>query len=153
LGDRLKGDAKKSYKKLANKRWARNPLYNNFAQGVEMVYSLEGIVSTVDKLLGQEPPKVAKPTKQSGSGAGGVEAPRGTLIHRYDIKDGKIVAADIITPTAMFLDDIEAFIRKGGDDLLAKGQKQNLELQFEMVARAYDPCISCSAHLVSVEYK
>jgi len=153
LGDCLKGDAKKSYKKLANKRWARNPLYNNFAQAVEMVYSLEGIVSTVDKLVGQEPPKVAKATKQTGSGAGGVEAPRGTLIHRYDIKDGKIVAADIITPTAMFLDDIEAFIRKGGDDLLAKGQKQNLELQFEMVARAYDPCISCSAHLVSVEYK
>ncbi len=86
-------------------------------------------------------------------GTGGVEAPRGTLIHHYEMKDGRITSADIITPTAMFLDDIEAFIRKGGDDLLAKGQNKNLELQFEMVARAYDPCISCSAHLVSVDYK
>jgi len=153
LGDRLKGEAKKSYKKLANKRWPRNPLYNNFAQAVEMVYSLEGIVSTVDKLLGQDQPKIAKATKQTGVGTGGVEAPRGTLIHHYEMKDGRITSADIITPTAMFLDDIEAFIRKGGDDLLTKGQKQNLELQFEMVARAYDPCISCSAHFVSVDYK
>ena len=71
----------------------------------------------------------------------------------YEIKDGKITAADFITPTAMFLDDIEEFIRTGGEQLLSTNQTENIELQFEMIARAYDPCISCSAHLVEVVYK
>jgi coenzyme F420-reducing hydrogenase alpha subunit len=53
----------------------------------------------------------------------------------------------------MFLDDIEAFIRQSGENLLSAGTTENLELQFEMIARAYDPCISCSAHLVTVEYE
>ena len=75
------------------------------------------------------------------------------MIHHYEVEKGKIVAADFITPTAMFLDDIEAFIRASGEQLLAKKQLENIELQFEMIARAYDPCISCSAHLVDVVYK
>ena len=53
----------------------------------------------------------------------------------------------------MFLDDIEEFIRAGGEALLAAKKMENIELEFEMIARAYDPCISCSAHLVTVEYK
>jgi sulfhydrogenase subunit alpha len=118
-----------------------------------MVHSLDEIKSIVDKLLGQQSPSIVKPTRLTGMGTGGVEAPRGTLIHHYELKDGKTTAADIITPTAMFLDDIEAFIRKGGEELLAKGQTSNLELQFEMIARSYDPCISCSAHMVTLEFK
>ncbi|NWF96074.1 MAG: Ni/Fe hydrogenase subunit alpha [Candidatus Thorarchaeota archaeon] len=152
LGKRFKGKAAEAYKKLVNPRWYKNPLYNNFAQAIEMVFSLEGIIETVDKILQMETPAIAKPTRQSGSGTGGVEAPRGTLIHHYEIKDGKTAAADYITPTAMFLDDVEAFIWKSGETLLQRRQTENLELQFEIIARSYDPCISCSAHLVTVNY-
>jgi sulfhydrogenase subunit alpha len=153
IGDRLKGKAKAAYDKLVTERWHRNPLFNNHAQAIEQVYSLESIIEIVNKLLVSENPEIAPPTQETGKGTGAVEAPRGTLIHHYEIKDGKITAADIITPTAMFLDDIEAFIRTGGEQLLAKKQLDNIELQFEMIARAYDPCISCSAHLVEVVYK
>ena len=153
LQDRLKGKAKHAFDKLFNERWYRNPLYNNFAQAIEQVVSLEGIISVVDKLIKSEQPMIAKRSRDTGEGTGAVEAPRGTLIHSYKIKDGKTAAADFITPTAMFLDDIEAFIRTGGEKLLAKNDMENLELKFEMIARAYDPCISCSAHLVEVVYK
>lgn len=153
IGKRLKGKAREAYDKLVTDRWNRNPLYNNHAQAIEQVYSLEGIVEVIDKILSGEEAKIAQPTKETGIGTGAVEAPRGTLIHHYEIKDGKITAADFITPTAMFLDDIEAFIRTGGEQLLSKNQTENIELQFEMIARAYDPCISCSAHLVEVVYK
>jgi sulfhydrogenase subunit alpha len=153
LGDRLKGDAKKAYEKLYNERWHRNPLYNNFAQAIEQVFSLEDLIAKIDVVLNMENPAIAKPKRSSGVGTGAVEAPRGTLIHHYEMKDGLTAAADYITPTAMFLDDIEAFILKGGEELLSKGQTEGIELQFEMIARAYDPCISCSAHLVTVEYK
>lgn len=153
LGERLKGKAKQAYNKLFNERWYRNPLYNNFAQAIEQVYSLEGVINVVNQLLSLDTPEIAKPTVDTGIGTGAVEAPRGTLIHHYKIKEGKTTAADFITPTAMFLDDIEEFIRTGGETLLAKKQMDNIELKFEMIARAYDPCISCSAHLVEVTYK
>ncbi len=153
LGDRFRGKAKESYAKLKNPRWTKNPLYNNFAQGIEQVYSLEHLVETIDHVLELDPPEVAQPTRDSGIATGAVEAPRGTLIHHYDIQNGRTAFADFITPTAMFLDDVEAFIWEGGKNLLAKNQTENIELQFEMIARAYDPCISCSAHLVEVEFK
>ncbi|KXH76993.1 MAG: hypothetical protein AM326_06045, partial [Candidatus Thorarchaeota archaeon SMTZ-45] len=140
LGERLKGKAKQSYDKLITDRWYRNPLFNNHAQAIEQVYSLEGIIDTVNQLLISEDARIAQPTQKTGVGTGAVEAPRGTLIHHYEVKEGVIVAADFITPTAMFLDDIEAFIRTGGDHLLAMNQLDNIELQFEMIARAYDPC-------------
>jgi sulfhydrogenase subunit alpha len=153
LKDRLTGKAKEALDKLFNERWYRNPLYNNFAQAIEQVFSLEGVISVVDELLASDKPQIVKRTRDTGEGTGAVEAPRGTLIHSYKIKDGKTVAADFITPTAMFLDDIEQFIRKGGETLLANNQTENIELKFEMIARSYDPCISCSAHLVEVVYK
>ncbi|MFW9973870.1 MAG: Ni/Fe hydrogenase subunit alpha [Candidatus Thorarchaeota archaeon] len=153
LGERLKGKARQAYDKIVTDRWYRNPLFNNHAQAIEQIYSLEGIIETINQLLVSEDAKIAQPTQETGIGTGAVEAPRGTLIHHYEVKDGKIKAADFITPTAMFLDDIEAFIRCGGEQLLAKSKRDNIELQFEMIARAYDPCISCSAHLVEVVYK
>ena len=153
LGDRLKGKAKQAYGKLVNDRWHRNPLYNNHAQAIEQVFSLEGVIEVIDQLLVAEEPEIAEPKRDTGAGTGAVEAPRGTLIHSYKIKDGKTTAADFITPTAMFLDDIEEFIRAGGEALLAAKKMENIEVEFEMIARAYDPCISCSAHLVTVEYK
>jgi sulfhydrogenase subunit alpha len=153
LGDRLKGKAKEAHDRLVNERWHRNPLFNNHAQAIEQVYSLECIPEIIDELLANTKTKIAKPTQETGSGTGAVEAPRGTLIHHYEVKDGLISAADFITPTAMFLDDIEEFIRTSGETLLAKKQIDNIELEFEKIARAYDPCISCSAHLVKVVHK
>lgn len=153
LGTRLKGKAGEARDKLINERWHRNPIFNNHAQAIEQVFSLESIPKIVDELLAGAKSKVAKSTQATGSGTGAVEAPRGTLIHHYDVKEGLITAADFITPTAMFLDDIEEFIRTSGDTLLSEKRMDNIELEFEKIARAYDPCISCSAHLVKVVYK
>jgi len=153
LGDRLKGKAKEIHGKLVNERWYRNPLFNNHSQAIEQVYSLERIPEIINEILTSAKSKVVKPTNKTGSGTGAVEAPRGTLIHHYKVKDGLISAADIITPTVMFLDDIEEFIRTSGNTLLAKNQIDKIELEFEKIARAYDPCISCSAHIVEVIYK
>ena len=87
LGDRLKGEAKKAYKKLYNERWHQNPLYNNHAQAIEQIFSIESVIEIIDELLEMEEPKVATPRRDSGTGTGAVEAPRGTLIHHYVIKD------------------------------------------------------------------
>jgi coenzyme F420-reducing hydrogenase alpha subunit len=35
---------------------------------------------------------------------------------------------------------------------LVSERKENLESTLELIARAYDPCISCSAHLINVKF-
>ncbi len=151
LGERLSGKAGDYYKKLYSKRWLRNPFFNNLAQAIEVLYCLETIPKLVDKIMGLEEPVVKKPFKDAGTGTGAVEAPRGTLYHYYSMKDGLITDCDIATPTAQNLDDIERCLRTAVGNLLSKGIEDDLELKLEMIARAYDPCISCSAHLVKVE--
>jgi sulfhydrogenase subunit alpha len=58
-----------------------------------------------------------------------------------------------VTPTAQNLANIERDIRHSGERLQASSSVSHDELRrgFEMVARAYDPCISCSVHLVRID--
>ncbi|MCD6485463.1 MAG: nickel-dependent hydrogenase large subunit, partial [Candidatus Odinarchaeota archaeon] len=79
-----------------------------------------------------------------------VEAPRGTLYHHYEIKDLRIASCDIVTPTAQNLDNMEYHIETATKKLLAENKRDRMPLFLEMIARAYDPCISCATHLVKV---
>ncbi|MEM0320410.1 MAG: nickel-dependent hydrogenase large subunit, partial [Candidatus Nezhaarchaeales archaeon] len=86
---------------------------------------------------------------KEGMGVGAVEAPRGILYHCYELDaKGRVVKADIITPTAQNVANIERYIRISAERLISRGEE--LELPLELVVRAYDPCISCSAHLVKI---
>jgi hypothetical protein len=79
-----------------------------------------------------------------------VEAPRGVLYHCYELDDeGRVAKADIITPTAQNTANIEKYIRISAERLLSMGDER-LEESLELLVRAYDPCISCSAHLIKV---
>ena len=57
--------------------------------------------------------------------------------------------ADVITPTAINLENMEKDIR-AAVELAIDDPEEELKLKLEKVARAYDPCISCSVHLVDV---
>lgn len=151
LGDRLKGKAGQYYRKYRSKRWLKNPLYNNLAQAIELVYDLERMPVVVDRLMKLRDPKIVRPTRDTGKGTGAVEAPRGTLYHSYEVKKGRMAAVDIITPTAQSLDDIEKYLRIAAENMLANNRSDTeVRRECEIVARAYDPCISCSAHLVRI---
>ena len=152
MGKRLDGQAADLFKEHYSDRWLKNPLMNNLAQAIEMLWSLEHIPDMVDKVASLDNPPVEQPTRQTGSGTGAVEAPRGTLYHHYEVKDGLIEAADIITPTAQNLDDIERHMKLTAERMLADGKRdEEVRLGLEMVARAYDPCISCATHLVTLK--
>jgi len=152
IGDRLKGKAGELYRSLKTDRWNKNPFYNNLAQGIETIYSLERIPELVDKLIIMpNPAGLELPTRTEGRGVGLVEAPRGLLIHDYSVKDGYVSDANIITPTAMNLDDIERYIGLAAAKLSSQGKDAaEMSFEFEKIARAYDPCISCATHLVKV---
>lgn len=148
---KLRGEAAE----LAERVWDRidpqNPLSNNLAQAIETVYSVERAMELIDWLLDHG---VGEPRGElkirPGAGVAAVEAPRGILYHFYEVdENGKIARADIVTPTAMNAANIEKYLRISAERLLARGVER-LEPHLEMLVRAYDPCISCSAHLVKV---
>jgi sulfhydrogenase subunit alpha len=127
-------------------------MYNNIAQAIETVWALEEVPRLVDQIIAcEENPEIVKPRRTKGAGSGAVEAPRGTLYHHYEVADGKVIHADVITPTAQFLDMMEEHIRVGAENLIKEGDTEGIELKLEMIARSYDPCISCATHLVKVQ--
>lgn len=151
LGERLDGAAGEYFRRCYNLSWIRNPMYNNIAQAIETVWALEEVPRLIDKIIAFDTdPEIVPPSRDKGAGSAAVEAPRGTLYHHYEVAEGLVVHADVITPTAQFLDMMESHIRVAAQNLVKEGDTENIELKLEMVARAYDPCISCSTHLVKV---
>jgi sulfhydrogenase subunit alpha len=154
-GHKLTGEAKKAMEKLGLNLPSQNVLYNNLAQAIELAYAVERSLEIIEQLL-KHGIKDERPTEvkvKAGKGTAACEAPRGTLFHSYAFdKKGNLTDADVITPTAQNLANIEKDLRVSVDRL-ASESKECLSDKLEMVARAYDPCISCSVHLVELNSK
>ena len=149
----LKGRAQDAFVKLFPNGVVDNILLNNWAQLVELVHSVENAAQVCDELLAlpETGREMVDYEVRAGRGVGAIEVPRGTLFHEYEIDgDGKVLSANVITPTAQNLANTERDLRTAVERLLhdesAKSDAQ-LKLSLEMVARAYDPCISCSVHI------
>ncbi len=134
------------------------PTYNTYmfnqAQVVEIVHCFEEAVSFLDRLIEHgvdvdEQP--AEPTRMSGHGVGACEVPRGLLIHDYTYEDGLITDANLVIPTNQNLANMDADLRALAPKVFDKPHEE-AELAMEMLIRAYDPCISCSCHILNVEW-
>jgi len=154
-GPRLNGRAEETFTDLFPDAAFDNVLLNTRAQLVETVYSVEAAIASCEVLLGfdEAEAELHEVEARAGRGVAAIEAPRGTLIHEYELDDeGRVEAANIVTPTAQNLANLERDLRSSGDQLCRNGavSDANLKRGFEMIARAYDPCISCSVHVVRV---
>jgi coenzyme F420-reducing hydrogenase alpha subunit len=125
-----------------------NPYMNSIAQVVEAVEVVEAALQQIDALLttGIRPEPVRKIRPKAGTGVGAVEAPRGTLFHKYTLDEaGVCTAANVCIPTnqnhANIQKDFEALLPTVMDRSEAE-----VRLLLEMLVRAYDPCVSCSTH-------
>lgn len=129
-----------------------NPYLNTVAQVVEIAHAIEGSRQLTELILARgiapEPP--VKPVRLSGIGVGACEVPRGVLFHCYEILDGRIVRADCVIPTGQNLGNLEADMRALVPRILDFGPDR-VRLNLEMLVRAYDPCISCSTHMVDLK--
>jgi sulfhydrogenase subunit alpha len=130
-----------------------NPYLNTLAQVVEIVHCTEEAIqilqALVDRGIGSE--KLVPTLKYSGEGVGTCEAPRGILYYHYEIKNGLITSANCITPTAQNLANIEADMRKLVKLSLDRTPDE-ITNALEILVRAYDPCISCSTHMLDVKF-
>lgn len=150
---KLKGRAAGAAVKGGLTASASNPFMNNMAQLVECYQLATDAITTIDRILEYGPvlEEVKKP-RRGGRGIGIVEAPRGTLYHEYAISDAGIVEnAECVIPTAQNLrsieDDLRAFV-----PLMLDRPKAEIARSIETLVRAYDPCISCSTHIMDVSF-
>lgn len=152
--DLLHPVAKNVANALGLKPKATNPYLMTVAQVVEVAHCVEEAIQLIDELLKREIAweDPAPPTRQSGEGVGACEVPRGTLFHHYKIEDGIMVGSNCIIPTGQNLANIELDMKALVPSILDRTQEQ-ITHALEMLVRAYDPCISCSTHMLNVKFE
>jgi len=130
-----------------------NPFMNNVAQIVETVFAFEKSIEAIDWLLGNGLKEEDNSfPRRAGRGVGAVEVPRGILFHDYTYDDkGKCVKANCIIPTNQNHANIQLDLEKVVREFKHEG-KDELQFKLEMLVRAYDPCISCSTHFLTVKF-
>ncbi len=130
---------------------SENPLDNNKAQAIELLLDVEQAQRIVQRILLQDGLKPERPvpvTPCASIGTAVMEAPRGLLIHSYEFDEqGLVRSADVVTPTEMIAASIERHLRATAEQNCDDGEAA-LARRLELVARAYDPCISCSVHVI-----
>jgi sulfhydrogenase subunit alpha len=152
--DQLHPRAKEAASKLGLKPIVTNTFLNSAAQVVEMVHCVEDSIRIMDEVLtrgigAEEPPVV---DVKAGEGVGSCDVPRGTLFHHYVYdEDGICIKANCIIPTNQNMANLNADMRAFLPQIMDRPQEEIRHL-LEMLVRAYDPCISCSTHLLRVEF-
>jgi coenzyme F420-reducing hydrogenase alpha subunit len=152
--DQLHPRARRAADALKIKPMCYNTYMANHAQVVEIVHCYEEAIALIDRILekGYDVNQaLAEPTRMSGRGVGACEVPRGLLIHDYTYEGGLVKDANLIIPTGMNLENMDADLRYYAPKIISKPHNE-VELLLEMLIRAYDPCISCSCHMLKVQF-
>jgi coenzyme F420-reducing hydrogenase alpha subunit len=152
--DQLHPKAQEAAAKLGMKPIVTNTFLNSAAQVVEMVHCVEDSIAIIDELLTrgiqpEEPPVV---DVKAGEGVGSCDVPRGILFHNYVYdENGICTEANCIIPTNQNMANLNADMKALLPQILDKPQDE-IRLLLEMLVRAYDPCISCSTHFLTVTF-
>ena len=122
-------------------------IFQTYAKLVEIIWAVE----RADEILNN--PAVFGETRVSvsfkgGRGVGHVEAPRGTLIHDYEIDNKGIVrAANLLVATQQNYSIINRSIKQAAaSHVINRPDDTALLNAVEFSIRCYDPCLSCATH-------
>lgn len=119
-----------------------------YARLIELIYACERAEEIVHM------PQIAGETRvpvkfTAGRGIGHVEAPRGTLVHDYEIDDqGIIRSANLIVATQHNYHCINRSIMQAAQSHVIGKDDDGLLNAVEFAIRCYDPCLSCATHAV-----
>ncbi len=132
--------------------WGRGELVHatlayHWARMIEMLHAVEVIAQLLDDpaLLSGE--MMSHGERQRG-GVGIIEAPRGTLIHDYEVGDDDLVTrCNLIVSTTHNNQAMNEAVRSVAKEYI-NGQEitEGLLNHIEVAIRAYDPCLSCATH-------
>jgi NAD-reducing hydrogenase large subunit len=119
----------------------------HWARMVEMLHAVEVIGQLLDRPELLSGDLVTTGVRQR-SGVGIIEAPRGTLIHDYDVGDDDLVTrCNLIVSTTHNNQAMNEAVRSVARDFLSGHElTEGLLNHIEVAIRAYDPCLSCATH-------
>ncbi len=119
----------------------------HWARMIEMLHAVEVIAQLL-----QDPALLCGDLLTTGvrqrSGVGVIEAPRGTLIHDYEVGDDDLVTrCNLIVSTTHNNQAMNEAVRSVARDYLDGNElTEGLLNHIEVAIRAYDPCLSCATH-------
>lgn len=125
---------------------AHQILLFDLCRGIELINGLERADRILaDNLSDGEMNVAVEP--RDGCGFGLVEAPRGPLIHHYQIENGLIVRAEFVIPTVHNNFSIERALTRMAKQYVHQDRIDlGLDQAMGWVVRAFDPCIACATH-------
>jgi NAD-reducing hydrogenase large subunit len=135
------------YRKLGKPIILSN-FHNHYARLIEILYSLEQMQELLNDptITSKHIRAYAGPNNMVGIGV--TEAPRGTLIHQYQINEsGLITHANLIVATGHNnLAMNRGVLQVAKEYVNAKQLNEGMLNRVEAVIRSFDPCLSCSTH-------
>lgn len=136
------------FKSATNGKINNMTMYTHWARLIEILYSAEMMKGLLedDDILSND---LLRKGERRGEGIGIIEAPRGTLIHHYEVDDkDRITRCNLIVSTTHNNEAMNRAVRWVAENELS-GKPQITEAmmnQIEVAIRAYDPCLSCATH-------
>jgi len=123
------------------------PLSFHWARMIELLHAAEVIAGLLadPMLLGEE---LVASGPRGTTGVGIIEAPRGTLIHHYEVDDQDLVTmCNLIVSTTHNNQAMNEAIRQvARQHLDGHEPTEGLLNHIEVAIRAFDPCLSCATH-------
>ncbi|QDL53783.1 Ni/Fe hydrogenase subunit alpha [Rhodoferax aquaticus] len=119
----------------------------HWARMIEVLHCMEVIRDLLDDPEILTGDLMASGPRQRG-GVGIIEAPRGTLIHHYEVGDDDLVSmCNLIVSTTHNNQAMNEAVRSvAREHLDGKALTEGLLNHIEVAIRAYDPCLSCATH-------
>jgi len=130
----------------------QSTLAYHWARMIEALHCAEAIAQLLEQpqLYGTDLQAAAQPDKTVPlrQGIGVIEAPRGTLIHHYQVDaQDRVVQANLVVATTHNNQAMNESIRLVANTHLSGNQLTPALLNLvEVAIRAYDPCLSCATH-------
>jgi NAD-reducing hydrogenase large subunit len=135
--------------KLATQNKVNNStMYSHWARLIEMLYCAEMIKNLLndEDILSND---LLRKGERRNEGIGIIEAPRGTLIHHYEVDDkDRITRCNLIVSTTHNNEPMNQAVKWVADNVISDEPKitEGMLNQVEVAIRAYDPCLSCATH-------
>ena len=139
--------ARQAFAATAGGRIVHAPLAFHWARMIELLHAAEVIADLL-----YDPDLLKNDLMASGpramTGVGIIEAPRGTLIHHYEVDAQDLVTqCNLIVSTTHNNQAMNEAIREVAREYLdGREITEGLLNHIEVAIRAYDPCLSCATH-------
>jgi NAD-reducing hydrogenase large subunit len=139
---------RKEFKAYTNGMPNNMTLHTHLARLIELLHCAEMMKQLLhdDDIFGTE---LVRKGSQRNEGIGIIEAPRGTLIHHYQVDDyGMVTKCNLIVSTTHNNEPMNKAVNWVAVNELARKDKisESMLNQVEIAIRAYDPCLSCATH-------